>query len=189
MTPGCEQLALADLIDYAAGELSAGEAAAIEEHLFSCADCAARAADLDALVRALPPALRSAQVGGFVTDAVLNRLARDGVRVRSYALSPGAIVPCAVWEGDELMALRLQADFGGASEFTLSQRVAGTEVVRVTGQVAASSQDELIFALSAAWVRELPAVEVEVFLTAHEGDEERTVGSYTLVHGGSFHRR
>ena len=189
MTPGCEQLALADLIDYAAGELSEGKAAAIEEHLFSCADCAARAADLDALVRALPAALRSGEVGGFVTDAVLNRLARDGVRVRSYSLSPGAIVPCAVWEDDELMALRLRADIGGASEITLSQRVAGTEVVRVTGQIAASSHGELIFAVSAAWVRELPAVEVEVFLTAHEGDEQRTVGSYTLVHGGAFHRR
>jgi len=189
MTSGCEQIALADLIDYAAGDLPESEAAAVEEHLFSCADCAARAAELDGLVRALPPALRSAEVGGFVTDAVLNRLARDGVRVRSYALSPGAIVPCAVWEDDELMALRLRADFGGASEFTISQRVAGTEVVRVTGQVAASSHGELIFAQPAARVRELPAVEVEVLLTAHEGDEERTVGSYTLVHGGSFHRR
>lgn len=189
MTPGCEQIPLADLIDYAAGELPDSAAGVIEEHLFSCADCARRAAELDSLVRALRPALRSAEVGGFVTDAVLNRLARDGVRVRSYALSPGAVVPCAVWEDDELMALRLRADFGGASEFTLSQRVAGTEVVRVTGQVAASSQDELIFAQSAAWVRELPAVEVELLLTAHEGDKERTVGSYTLVHGGSFHRR
>ena len=189
MTPGCKQISPADLIDYAAGELPESEAAAIEEHLFSCAGCAARAAELDTLVLALRPALRSAEVGGFVTDAVLNRLARDGVRVRSYALSPGAVVPCAVWEDDELMALRLRADFGGASEFTLSQRVAGAEVVRVTGQVAASSQDELIFALSAAWVRELPVVEVELLLTAHEGDEERTVAGYTLVHGGSFHRR
>ena len=111
-----------------------------------------------------------------MTDAVLNRLARDGVRVRSYALSPGAVVPCAVvWDDDELMTLRLRADFGGASEFTLSQRVAGTEVVRVTGQVAASSQDELIFALPAAWVRQFPVVEVDLLLTAHEGDEERTV--------------
>lgn len=189
MTSGCEQIAPSDLIDYAAGELAEAEAIVIEEHLFSCAACAARAADLDSLLRALPPALRSAEVGGFVTDAVLNRLARDGVRVRSYALSPGAVVPCAVWEDDEVMALRLRADFGSTNEFTLSQRVAGAEVVRVTGQLAASSQDELIFAQSAAWVRELPAVEVEILLTAREGNAERTVASYTLVHGGSFHRR
>ena len=77
MTPRCEQISLDDLIDYAAGELPESEAAALEEHLFSCAGCAARAADLDTLVLALRPALRSAEVGGFVTDAVLNRLARS----------------------------------------------------------------------------------------------------------------
>jgi anti-sigma factor RsiW len=185
--PECQRIALADLTDYAAGELPDAEAAAIEEHLFSCGDCAARAAELDALVRTIRPAARSADVGGFVTDAVLNRLARDGVHVRSYALSPGAFVPCAVWDDDELMALRLRGDFEGVSEVTLSQRVAGTEVVRATGHVA-SSHAEIIYAIPAAWVRQLSEVEVEVLLTAHEGGEERPIASYTLVHEGSLHR-
>jgi anti-sigma factor RsiW len=186
--PGCQQIGLADLTDYSAGELHETEAAAIEEHLFSCADCGARAAEFEVLVRAIRPAVRSAEVGGFVTDAVLNRLARDGVRVRTYALSPGASVPCAVWDDDELMALRLRGDFGGASEFTMSQRVGGSEVSRATGQVAARSQGEIIHLIPAAWVRQLPVVEVEILLTAHEGGEERPIGSYTLVHGGSLHR-
>ena len=140
-------------------------------------------------MRAIPPAVRSADVGGFVTDAVLNRLAREGVRVRTYALSPGAVVPCAVWEDDELMALRLRGDFGGATEFTLSQRAAGTELVRVTGQVAASSYGEVIYTMPAESIRHLPVVNVEILLTALDGGEERPVGSYTLVHGGSLHRR
>lgn len=186
--PGCERIALADLTDYAAGELPEAEAAAIEEHLFSCADCGGRAAEFDALVHGIRSAVRSAEVGGFVTDALLNRLAREGVRVRTFALSPGAIVPCAVWDDDELMALRLRGDFGGASEVTLSQRVAGTEVSRATGQVA-SPDDEVIFLTPAAWVRQLPVVEVEVVLTAHDGGEERPIGSYTLVHGGVLRRR
>jgi anti-sigma factor RsiW len=187
-TPGCERIALADLTDYAAGELPEAEAAAIEEHLFSCADCGARAAEFDALVRAIGPAVRSAEVGGFVTDAVLNRLAREGVHVRSYALSPGAVVPCAVWDDDELMALRLRGDFGDVSEVTLSQRVAGAEVIRATGQVTASSHGEIIYALPASWVRQLPAVEVDVLLTGHEGGEERPISSYTLIHEGSLNR-
>jgi anti-sigma factor RsiW len=184
----CEQIALADLTDYAAGELPAAAAAAIEEHLFSCTDCGARAAEFNALVRAIRPAVQSAEVGGFVTDAVLNRLAREGVRVRSYVLSPGAVVPCAVWNDDELMALRLRGDFGDASEVTLSQRVAGTEVVRATGQVAPSPHGEIIYALPASWVRQLPVVEVEVLLTEHESGEDRPIGSYTLVHEGSLQR-
>ena len=186
--PGCERITVGELTDYAAGELPEAEAAAIEEHLFSCADCGARAAELDALVRAIRPAVRSAEVGGFVTDAVLNRLARDGVRVRTFTLSPGAVVPCAVWDDDELMVLRLRADFGGASEFTLSQRVAGTEVSRAMGQVVAGAPGEVVYAQPAAWIRQLPVVDVEVGLTAHEGGEDRPVASYTLVHGGSLHR-
>ena len=187
-TPGCDRIALADLTDYAAGELSGTEAAAIEEHLFSCADCAGRAAELDALVRAIPPAVRSAEVGGFVTDDVLNRLARDGVHVRTFVLSPGAVVPCAVWDDDEVMALRLRASFGGASEVTMSQRVAGNEVLRSTGHVAPSSPGEMIYTLPAEWVRQLPVVNVEILLTAQAEGEERTIGSYTLVHGGSLQR-
>ena len=42
-TNACERIALADLTDYAAGELAEADAAAIEEHVFSCPDCAARA--------------------------------------------------------------------------------------------------------------------------------------------------
>ena len=187
-SPGCERIALTDLTDYAAGEPTESEAAAIEEHLFLCAECGARAAGFDALVRAIRLAVRSAEVGGFMTDAVLNRLAREGVRVRMYALSAGAVVPCAVWEDDELMALRLRADVGASGTITLSQRIAGTEVIHATGEVAASSQGEIIYALPAAWVRQLPVVEIEVILTAHEGGAERPIGSYMLLHGGSLSR-
>lgn len=186
--PACERITLADLTDYAARGLPENEATAFEDHLFACADCGARAAEFEALVRAVGAAARSADVGGFVTDEVLNRLSRDGVRVRTFALSPGAIVPCAVWEGDELMALRLRADFGDAREVTMTQSVAGSEVVRVTTEVGPGALAELIFAQPAALVRQLPAVEVEILLLVRAADGERRIGSYTLVHGGSLHR-
>jgi anti-sigma factor RsiW len=184
----CQRAVLPDLTDYAAGELTEAEASAFEEHLFGCSDCSARAAEFDLIVRAIPPAVRSAEVTGFVTDAVLNRLAREGVRLRTYTLSPGAVVPCAVWDEDEVMALRLRGNFGGSTEFTLSQRIAGAEVIRTTGQVAAGWHGEIIYTLPAALVRELPVTRVEVILTANEGGEDRPVGSYTLVHDGSLRR-
>lgn len=165
------------------------EGAAIEEHLFSCADCGAGAAELDAIVRGIRSAARTAEIGGVVTDAVLNRLARDGVRVRTYTLSPGAVVPCAVWDEDELMALRLRGDFGAARELTLSRRVAGAEVDRMTIQVPAGTHGEIIVIDPAATIRRLPAAEVELILTTQDGDEERQIGRYTLVHGGALERR
>lgn len=184
----CERITDADLTGYSAGELAAADAAALEDHLFSCRDCGARAASFEALVGAIRLAMRSAEVGGFVTDALLNRLARDGVRVRAFTLAPGAIVPCAVWEDDELMVLRLRGDFGAARELTLSQRVAGAEVARTTGEYPAGPHGELLYAQPAAWVRQLPAVQVELRLDALEGGQERPLGRYTLVHGGA-HRR
>jgi hypothetical protein len=177
------------LIDYATDALSDADAVAIEDHLFACLDCSALASDVDALLTAIPSAVRSADVGGFMTDALLNRLARDGVRVRTYALSPDTVVPCAVWEGDELMALRLRGAFGDAREFTVSQRIAGTEVVRVTGHARPAPDGEIIFVVPAASIRELPIVNVDVQLTAHVEGGERAVASYTLMHGGILHRR
>lgn len=187
-THDCERLPWAMLADYAAGDLPGEETAAVEDHLFSCPSCASRAGELDALIGTIGAAVRSAGVGGFVTDAVLNKLARDGVRVRSYVLTPGAVVPCAVWEGDEVMALRLRADLGDVTEVTLSQRIAGTEVIRATSAVSANAGGEVIYTLSAAWVRELPVVDVEVLLTARSGDEERPLGRYLLEHGGALRR-
>lgn len=185
----CEQVALADLIDYAAGELDAAAAAALEDHLFSCAECGRRAAEFEGLRLAIRSAVRSAGVGGFVTDAVLNQLSRDGVRVRSYTLSPGAVVPCAVWDEDELMALRLRGDFGGVREVTLTRRVAGAEVARVTGDLAGAASSEIIHTVPASWLRELPVVDVQLELRARDGGSERSIGSYTLRHGGLLHRR
>lgn len=183
----CDRIGLAELTDYAAGDLDEAEASEVEAHLFTCAACAARAAELDAVVRAIPPAVRSAGVGGFMTDAVLNRLSREGVRVRTFALAPGAVVPCAVWEDDELMVLRLRGDFGGATEFTLTERTGDTELVRVNGQVAPGVYGEVLYAMPAESIRHLPVLNVEIQLTALIGGESREVGSYTLVHGGALH--
>jgi anti-sigma factor RsiW len=186
--PGCERIGLANLTDYAAGELPETEAAALEEHLFACADCGARAAEFDALPQGIRQALRSAEIGGFVTDAVLNRLAREGVRVRTFALPPGAVIPCAVWDDDELLVLRLRGDFAGASEVTLSQHADGAELTSTRGHIAAGAQGEILFATPAAWIRQLPVVEIDVLLTAHDGGDDRTIGRYTLVHGGELRR-
>lgn len=188
MTAGCERISLAELSDYMAGDVSAAQAAALEEHLFGCPACSARAAELDALVRGVNAAVRSGEVEGFITDAILNRLSREGVRVRTFALAPGDVVPCAVWEGDELMALRLRGDFGQATDVTLVQRQAGAEVRRTTTALEPGARGEVIFATPASQVRQLPELELHLELTSAVNGEERVVGRYTLVHGGAFQR-
>ena len=185
---GCERFSVADLSDYLAGDVPEADTPVIEAHLFTCAACAARAAELDTLVRGVKAAVQSGEVDGFVTDSILNQLSRDGVRVRSFTLSPGAVVPCAVWEGDEMMALRLRGDFGAATEVTLVQRQAGNEVSRISTPLAPAF-GEVIVATSASMVRQLPEVELQLELTSTVNGEQRVVGRYTLAHGGAFHRQ
>jgi anti-sigma factor RsiW len=185
--PRCDRIGLDDLADYAAGELPEAETAAIEAHVFACADCGRRAAEVEALGRAVRAAVQSEGIAGFVTDAILNRFAREGARVRTFALTPDAIVPCAVWEGDELLALRLSADFRGVREVVMSEHAAGAELVRAHADVAAGQQD-VIYVLPASWVRQLPAGEIDIVLAACEDGHERPIGRYTLVHEGSLHR-
>jgi anti-sigma factor RsiW len=184
----CQKLSLTDLVDYSVGDLPAPQAAEVEEHLFSCPDCGRRAAELDRLAGGVGRAARAGQVGACVTDAVVNRLSRDGVRVRSYALSPGDNVPCAVWEDDEVMVLRLRGDFTGISEVTLAQRVEGVEVSRASGLTAGGPHGEILYAVSATWVRQLPEAAVELLLSADIGGESRTIGAYTLRHAGRLRR-
>jgi hypothetical protein len=123
-----------------------------------------------------------------VTDEILNQLSRDGVRVRTFTLNPGAIVPCAVWDDDQIMALRLRATVGAATEVTLSQRGAGTVLAQATGQILSGPTGEVIHAVPAAWLRELPVVDLEILLTASDTDGEREIGRYTLRHAGVMHR-
>ena len=66
--------------------------------------------------------------------------------------------------------------------------VGGTEVSRATVDVGASSQGEIIYAIPADWVRQLPVVDVEVLVTAHEQGEDRPIATYRLVHEGALHR-
>ena len=187
-TPRCERLSLDELTDYAAGELPDADAAAVEAHLFSCADCAARAAEFDGLATAIADTARAAGIGGLLTDDVLNQLARDGLRVRSYSLSPGDVVACAVWDDDEVMALRLRADFTGVTTVRVTRRAGDQDVGDLRGDIP-HGVNEIIVVDPAALIREVPAGRVALTLSACEGDGERILGTYTLLHEGRLGRR
>jgi hypothetical protein len=178
------------LTGYLAGDLTPEEDARFEAHLFSCEVCTGRLEERQRLGSGVRDAARAAQVGGLVTDDVLNRWARDGVRVRSYALSPGEVVPCAVWADDDMLVVRLRGDFEGLSTVTIARRVSLGEATgnpsEVTGSVPdipiAGARAEIIYATPAAALRELPSVDFELIVREGPSDGGRTVGTYTLRH-------
>ena len=95
----------AEVVDYWAGDLTRAEEDRIEEHVFSCGDCAGEVAAAEALARGIAAVVREGRLHSVVSDTILNRLAADGVRVRMYALEGAGIVPCAVWADDDLVVV------------------------------------------------------------------------------------
>ena len=73
----------ATLVDYWAGELDEAETAALEEHLFGCADCTATSARVAAVTEAVREALPP-----VVSRARVDRLRARGLRVRENAFRP-----------------------------------------------------------------------------------------------------
>src|SRR5262245_63916777 len=79
-------IGFADVVDYWTGDLTRAEEDRIEEHVFTCADCARELAAAEALSRDVASVAREGRLHSVVTDAMLNRLAADGVRIRTYTL-------------------------------------------------------------------------------------------------------
>jgi Putative zinc-finger len=163
-----------DVVDYCAGDLTSAEEGRIEEHVFTCADCARELAAAEALGRDIAAVAREGRLHSVVTDSILNRLAADGVRIRMFTLEGGGIVPCAVWADDDLVVARIRADFAGAESVTIVTRQASGDEI---GRIADISVR-----------RKLPATRVQVTVTAQIASGERTIAEYTLEHGGAFDR-
>ena len=182
-------IAFADVVDYWAGDLTGAEEDRIEEHVFSCADCAREVAAAEALARGIAAVAREGRLRTVVSDAILNRLAADGVRVRMYTLDGSGIVPCAVWADDEVVVARILADFAEVDSVTIVTRQAsGDEISRLSDVAVRPGQREILNAFSAAHLRKLPATRVKVTVTTQMGRGERTIAEYTLEHAGAFDR-
>jgi hypothetical protein len=182
-------LAFADVVDYWAGELTKVEEDRIEEHVFTCHACARELADGEVLARGIAAVARDGRLHSVITDAILNRLSADGVRIRTFTLEGSGIVPCAVWAGDDLVVSRIRADFADVDCVTIVTRLAsGEEIVRLPDIAIQPGQREILSAFSAAQLRQLPATRVSVSVTAQVGSGERMLAEYTLEHGGSFER-
>ena len=145
-------IGFAEVVDYWAGELTPGRRGPDEEHVFACADCARELAVGEALARGIAAVAREGRLHSVVTDAILNRLAADGVRIRTYALEDGGVVPCAVWADDDLVVSRIRADFAEVDSVTIVTRQAasGDGIGRIPDVAIRPGQREILNAYPAA---------------------------------------
>ena len=182
-------IGFAAVVDYWAGDLSPAEEDRIDEHVFTCAACARELAAAEALARGIATMAREGRLHTVLSDAILNRLSADGVRIRMFTLEGSGIVPCAVWADDDLIVSRIRADFSGVDSVSIVTRQAsGEEIRRVSDIAVRPGQREILNAFSAAQLRSLPATQVHVTVTAQVGTGDRTIAEYTLEHAGAFER-
>ena len=182
-------IGFANVVDYWAGELTRAEEDRIEEHVFTCADCARELAAAEALTRSIAAVARAGRLHTVITDAILNRLAADGVRIRTYTLEGEGIVPCSVWADDDLVVARIRADLTEVDSVTIVTRQAsGEDINRLSDIAVRPGQREILNAFSAAHLRKLPPTRVGVTVTGKIGDSERPIAEYTLEHAGAFDR-
>jgi hypothetical protein len=183
-------IGFAEIVDYWAGDLTRADEDRIEEHVFGCAACARELEAAESLARGIAAVAREGRLHSVVTDAILNRLAADGVRVRMYTLEEGVTLHCSVWADDDLVVARILGTFAEVDTVTIVTRQAsGEEISRLSDVPVRPGQREILNAFSADRLRTLPPTRVEVTVTAPGEDGERTIAEYTLEHAGAFDRR
>jgi hypothetical protein len=180
-----------ELADYWTSDIAPADAEQIEGHVFDCERCARMLAEADRLRAGITALARSGNIQAFVTDAVLNRLARDGVRVRYYALNPGESVRCAVWSDDDVLVTRLRGNFAGVESVDAEMRLeSGEEWGHTTDIPVPAGATELVMALPAAMVRTAPNMPMRLTLRASDtARQERVVAEYVFNHEGSLDRQ
>jgi hypothetical protein len=183
MTAACvTPVADETMVDYWSGGLPPQQSEAIEEHVFSCAACAARLEALASMAAAITSLTRQGRFSGVISRATLNQLQRDGVRVRVYSLLPGDVVPCAVFPDDDLVVTSMRGDFAGVDAVTVS--IAGSTPMSglVLDDVPVSAAEgELLWATPGSLIRQMPTSRVTLTVTAGRANG-RQIGEYTLDH-------
>ena len=189
--PSSACLSVGELADYWTTDLSPDDVERIEAHVFTCAACTELLAEADQLRRRIGDVARSGGFQAIITDSLLNQLARDGVRVRAYAMDAGGSVQCAVWDEDEILVTRLRADFSGVTAVDTVMRLdTGEEWGRASDIPVPEGSREVIMALPAELVRRAPEVPIRLTLRSSAASaDERPLAEYTFDHRGAHTRR
>lgn len=180
-----------ELSDYWTADAFPDDVQRIEAHVFSCAACTQLLDDVERMRRSIGDVARTGGLQAFVTDSVLNQFARDGVRVRSYAMDAGGSVQCAVWDEDEVMVTRLRADFSGVAAVDVVMRLdTGEEWGRASDIPLPEGSREVIMALPAEFVRRAPEVAIRLTLCSSAASPDAApLAEYTFDHRGAHSRR
>jgi hypothetical protein len=172
------------LADYWLAALEGPEENAVEEHLLACDPCGARLREVIALAEGIRRLAREGSLRMVVSDAFLQRVAAEGLRIREYAPPRGGSVQCTVRAEDDLLVGRLAADLSGAGRVDLcvcDER--GVEQFRLqdipvhSGASGIAYQESITFAKAARTQKMIARL-----VAVGNAGGERLLGEYTFDH-------
>lgn len=187
MNDECPQpIELEVLLAYQRGELDDSADDSLEEHLFACRQCSERLTWIQALEDGVNQAMRSGAFDVGITAKAIERLEREGRRLRHYRLDVGESVNCTISPTDDLTVFTLVAPRRPGLPAAVESRITnpGTGHTGIERVVAYPNQEngELTLALAGAGIRALPRLDYEVNVIFGEGSETERVGPFFLHH-------
>ncbi|MBZ5678305.1 MAG: hypothetical protein LAP61_29050 [Acidobacteriia bacterium] len=176
------------LADYWLAALTKPEEEAAEEHLFTCDECGARLREVIALAEGVRKIAREGSLRMVVSDAFLQRVAEEGLRVRQYAPPAGGGVQCTVTAEDDFLVARLAANLTGANRVDLclcDER--GVEQLRLPDIPVHSGTSDVYYQESITWAKAMPtSTLIARLVTFDEAGDEHLLGEYTFNHTRSL---
>jgi hypothetical protein len=179
-----EHLTLSELLAYRAAELVASDEDRVEAHYFACPRCTAVLESVERIRAGVVDAVRGGWVTSAVTAEFVDRAVRDGVRIRTYALSAGETVSCTIAPDDDFVAIRMRGEFGALERVDLAMHTrlvaTGETDLHMSESVTPDlSTGELIVLYAGHQVRSLPRSRFDMVIRTADA---RVVSSYVLEH-------
>jgi hypothetical protein len=129
-------------------------------------------------------AFRAGSVSAVASDAFLQRLAGQGLRIRTYRVPANGSVDCTVAPEDELLVSHLEAPLAGVKRLDAVARVLdGAQPQHRFEDIPFDPRsDRVVQVQKLDVVRAMPAHTYEVTLLAVEPAGERELGRYMFRH-------
>lgn len=175
---------VATLLDYWLHDSDAATTDAVDEHLMQCDACGQTLDELAALGDGVRAALRAGAVAVATSGAFVERLAAQGLKVRTYRVPHNGSVNCSVAPEDDLLVSRLQASLQGVDRLDVLVELSTAPGAqhRITDIPFDPEAGEVLYVQKLAEVRQLPAHTATVTLLSVGADVAREVGRYTFRH-------
>jgi hypothetical protein len=169
-------------LEWWAGELAPPERRRLESHLLSCGECAARLRLAGDIATGVRTQVRHGRVPTVLTAQALDRLRREGRKVREYRVAAGEGVRCTVAPEDDVLVSRLELSPVSAARVDLVSRLDDGEEQRQRDLPLDPGASELILAVPIDVIRSLPASVLVLRLVAAGPGGDRALGEYTFHH-------